>query len=367
MDETTKRKLLEKNKKLINMVIERVKLDFPNDIVLIGLTGSFLHDDYHEKSDLDLCIVHDTVPFGKLWETFIFDDVVYSFFYISWDNLERKASLDVVGVSGLTDTQVIYCTKPEAFERFNNLKEKAQMLMAEPIGKASLDRTKRHIDLAKQEYANAAISCDIGKVRYASCRLLFNLINALVSLNNTCIKQGIKRYLDEVLEYRHLPENFYSKHMSVIDAKTIFEIQNASLALLSSVTQLYDTMCKRYIPKPAPTASNLTGTYELLWGTCRAKLIASIALGDKSYIFHAARDAQSNLYEIAANNGTKVYDIMQYFDADNPEILLDELHKAIYEYGIECGKNGYTIARYDTFKALYEHCMAKIENSKETI
>jgi len=357
MDNITRKRLIEKNKRLINMVIERVKRDFLNDIVLIGLTGSFSHNDFHEKSDLDLCIVHDTVSFGKLWDTFIFDDVAYDFVYISWENLERKAALERVGVSGLTDLQIIYCTKPEYLERFNGLRKKAQRLIAEPINKASLERAKKHIDLAKQEYANAMLSDSLGIVRHASSRLIFNLVNALVSLNNTCIKQGIKRYLEEVSTYRYLPDNFYSKYMALIESKTVCEIKDNALSLLSSVTRLYDTLRDKYIPKPLPTSDNLTGTYESLWGGCLNKVVASIASNDKSYILHAARTAQVALNEMTENSGTNAYDIMQYFDADNPEILKDELIKIINEYAVEYEKVGCKIMRFETFEALYNYCM----------
>ena len=357
MDSTTRKRLEGKNEKLIEMVIDRVKKDFPDDIVLIGLTGSFLHNDFHEKSDLDLCIIHNSVRFGKLWETFLFNDVAYSFFYISWDNLERKAALESVGVSGLTDLQIIYCTKPEYLEKYNGLRERALGLMAEPISADSLERAKKHIDLAKQEYANVMLSDNLGIVRYASSRLLFNVVNALVSLNNTCIKQGIKRYLNEVLTYRYLPDNFYCKYMALIQSKTVCEIKSAALSLLGDVTHLYDTMCEKYIPKPLPTCDNLAGTYELLWGNSVAKVIASINSNDKSYIFHAARDAQGSLYEMAENNGTKVYDVMQFFDADKPEIFMDELIKAVSEYAIECENNGCNILRFETFEALYDYCM----------
>jgi hypothetical protein len=52
MQNSIKKALLDKNQKLINMVIERAKRDFPEDIALIGLTGSFSTGDFHEKSDL---------------------------------------------------------------------------------------------------------------------------------------------------------------------------------------------------------------------------------------------------------------------------------------------------------------------------
>jgi len=357
MDDAIKMKLFEKNKKLINMVIERVRRDFFDDIVLIGLTGSFSHNDFYEKSDLDLCIVHNAVSFGKLWDTFIFDDVGYSFTYISWDNLESKASLERVGVSSLTNLQIIYYAKPEYLDRINILKEKAIKLMAEPINKNTLERAKKHIDLAKQEYANAMLSSCIGTVRYSSSRLLFNLINALVSLNNTCIKQGVKRYFDELLKYDYLPDNFYNKYMSVIESKTIDDIKNASLSLLSGITKLYDIMRLEYVPKPAPTYDNLVDSYEHLWGNSRHKLTTSIALKSKSYTFHIARDIQGSFNSMAENIGIRKIDIMQYFDSDKPEIFMDAFLKAMEELALEYKKAGRKILIFNTFDELYNYCM----------
>lgn len=59
MNESTRQELLSKNEKLINMVIERAKRDFSEEIAVIGLTGSCNTGDYHEKSDLDLIIINN--------------------------------------------------------------------------------------------------------------------------------------------------------------------------------------------------------------------------------------------------------------------------------------------------------------------
>lgn len=59
MDDVNRQQILLKNEKLISMVIERAKRDFPEDIAIIGLTGSFSTGDFHEKSDLDLIIINN--------------------------------------------------------------------------------------------------------------------------------------------------------------------------------------------------------------------------------------------------------------------------------------------------------------------
>lgn len=357
MDDATKKMLIDKNNKLMTMVIERVKRDFLDDIALIGLTGSFATNDFHRKSDLDLCIVSNSNKAWKIWENFIFDDVGYSFICVPWENLERKANLERVGVSSLTDLQILYCAKPEYLERFNGLKEKALNLMAKPIDKNSIGRAKKHLDLAKQEYADVMLADELGTVRYASSRVLFNLVNALVSLNNTCIKRGIKRYLEELLTYQYLPDNFLNEYMAVIEAKTISEIKNTSLSLLSGVIRLYDTMCKKFIQKPVPTSDELMGSLEALWGECRNKVIASTDARDKSYAFHAARNAQSAFHDLTENKGTRQLSVMQYFDADNLDLFRNAFLKAMDDYALEYVNVGLQINKYDTFEALYDYSM----------
>ena len=93
MDDNLRQKLFAKNKQLIDMVIERAKRDFPDDIALIGLTGSFSTNDFHEKSDLDLIIVNNNDKGWGIAECFIYDDVGYDIYCTTWDNLEQKAAL----------------------------------------------------------------------------------------------------------------------------------------------------------------------------------------------------------------------------------------------------------------------------------
>jgi predicted nucleotidyltransferase len=95
MDGMLKQKLKDKNEKLIKMVIERVKRDFPDDIAIIGLTGSFSTDDYHEKSDLDLIIINNT---GRGWgisTCFILEDVGYDIYCTPWEALKQRQTLRI--------------------------------------------------------------------------------------------------------------------------------------------------------------------------------------------------------------------------------------------------------------------------------
>ena len=354
------KRLFEKNKNIIDMVVERAKRDFPNDIALIGLTGSFATNDFHEKSDLDLIIVNSTDKGWGIAECFIFEGVGYDIYCTSWENLEKKAALECVGVSSLTDLQLIYHADAEALDRFNALREQALLKLAEPVGEACIRRAGKHIDLAKQAFANTMLHNTPGSVRYASCEVLYNLVNALVNLNNTCIKRGIKRYLDELLSYTYLPDDFEALYIAVIEANSIDTIRSSSLALLESVVRLYDAMSEKFIEKPIPSYSSLNGTYEELWCNCRNKVINSIEANDKSYAFYAAMGAQDYLDEMATNIGTKKFDLMKHFNVENLESFKDAFLVAMDDYLSEYGKVGRDVLIFDTFESLYSHYMGKL-------
>lgn len=349
MDEIIKQKLMEKNKKLIDMVIERVKRDFPDEIEFIGLTGSFSKNDFHEKSDLDLVIVNKTEKGWGLAEGFIFDDVGYDIYCVPW-----------VNVSHITDLQVLYYAKPEYLEKYNHLKEQTLQKFAEPIGVNCITRAKERINLAKQEYANTMLSDNLCKVRYASGEFLGHTVHALADLNNSCIdKYGIKRFLEELLKYKYLPENFEMLYMAVIEAKSIQEIREASFSLLSGVARLYDKMHRDFTEQPVPTYDNLWGTYEELWCNSRNKVIRSVNLKDKSYAFYTAIGTQSYFDEMTAEKGTKKFDILQYFDADNLDTFKDAFLNAMDEYLTEYDKVGRKVLKFDTFEDLYDFYMKK--------
>ncbi|MEK4294904.1 nucleotidyltransferase domain-containing protein [Paenibacillus sp. FSL R5-0914] len=358
MDADIRQKILNKNDRLISMVIERAKRDFPDDIAIIGLTGSFSTGDFHEKSDLDLIIINNTAQGWGISTCFILEDVGYDIYCTPWETrIEDQANLESPMISCLIDLELLYCAKPEYLEKLNLYKQRAFDALAKPIGSECISRAKKNIDIAKQEYTNTLLSEDIGAVRYASCEVVYNLVNALTHLNNTYFKRGLKRYLEEIATYRYVPDDFENIYMAVIDAKTIIEIRSASYRFLESVNDLYNKMYKDFVIQPVPTYDNLGGTFEELWCNCRNKVIASVELNDKSYAYYAAMGIQNFLDEMTESRGTKKFDIMQYFDSDHLHLFKEQFLQVMDEYLEEYNKVGREVERYDTFEELYNEYM----------
>jgi len=222
--------LFEKNDKIANMVIERAKRDFPDDIAIIGLSGSFQTEDFHENSDLDLIIINNTPRGWEISDCFILGEVGYDIYCTPWETrINDQSNLESNMVGCLLDMKILYCAKPEYMEKLNEYRQKALDILAKPIGKDCLERAKKDINLAKQEFSGTLIFEDIGSIRYASCGMLYHLVHAVVNMNNTYIKRGVKRYREDLKKLKYLPENFDEIYMSVINADTIDNIRETSL------------------------------------------------------------------------------------------------------------------------------------------
>lgn len=360
MNEQTKIQLFEKNEKLINMVIERAKRDFPEDIAIIGLSGSFSTGDFHEKSDLDLIIINNTARGWEISSCFILEDVGYDIYCTPWDTrIEANANLEIPTVSCLTHMKILYCAKPEYMERLKIYQQRALDELAKPIGAASLARARKCLDRAKQYYAEACLSDEPGPVRYAAGKLALEVINAINQLNNSCFLHGTKRYLEELAPLSYQPENFEQSYMWIIEAKTVEDTRQAALHLLKNTMVLYDQMDTELVQHPVPTFGNLTGTYEELWCNLRNKVINSTQTKDKSYAFLTAVSAQNYLDEMTADRGTKKFDVMQHFSADDLDAFRERFLTMMDEYLDEYKKVGKEVVRYDTFEELYEAYMGR--------
>lgn len=361
MTSLEKKLFLEKNDKIIDMVIERVKRDFPQDIVIIGLSGSISTEDFHEKSDLDLIIINDTDKGWGISHCFIMDDIGYDIYCTPWEpRIYESSELISAHVSTLTEMKVLYSAGAEFTERLEAYKRRALELMAQPIGRESLLRAKKWLDKAKADYADVVMSETVGEARMGAGRVLLNCINAIVSMNNTCIKRGIKRYTEEIMGLRFVPAGFEALQAGVIGSRTTGELGENVLRLLRAVAELYQRMWTEFVTEKegvVPCADNLRGTYEELWCNCRNKIAQSTLAGNAVYAFHAAVGAQDYLDEMHECAGTRKYDLLRHFDENDLPALDRAFMEIAEDYLALYAENGLEVCRYDGFDELYAEFM----------
>lgn len=76
------------------LLVDKIKRDYADDISVVVIMGSTLYSDTHSRSDLDLFFVPKTERGNRLCFTFIVDGIGFDFWAISWNRLERIANHD---------------------------------------------------------------------------------------------------------------------------------------------------------------------------------------------------------------------------------------------------------------------------------
>ncbi|MCL2135973.1 MAG: nucleotidyltransferase domain-containing protein [Coriobacteriia bacterium] len=359
MEEQTKMSLLHKNQQIIEMVIERAKRDFADDIGLIGLTGSFNQGDFHEFSDLDLVIVNVTERGLEINFSFILGDVGYDIYCTPWEpRLASQSVLESPMAAELLDMEVLYVAKPEHLDMLTRYRQAALDELAKPIGRPCLDRAAVYIAKAKEEYANALLAEETSAVRLAVGGVLYNSVNAVVSMNNTYLKHGPSQYLEELRAYQYLPRGFETDCLAIVSSKDLNDIRDAAFALLKGTVGLYLEMVDRFVDKLSPTSDNLRGTYEELWCNYRNKIIRSADAADKSATFFAAYNAQQYLDEMTGEvSGTPKFDLLRHFDPDDLHAVKTAFVTIMDEYLKEYIKVGREAEVFNSFDELYAKFM----------
>lgn len=69
------RELEIRNKRMIEIVSEKIRRSCPGSVDLFGVGGSFCSGDYYAKSDLDLVLISKDNSAGRLDMCFILNDV----------------------------------------------------------------------------------------------------------------------------------------------------------------------------------------------------------------------------------------------------------------------------------------------------
>ena len=106
------------------LLIEKIKKDYKDDIALVVMMGSRLYNDTHKKSDLDLYFVPKTKRGEQLGFVFIIDGIGFDFWPISWERMERIANFDERIPAIISEGKVLYYGSNEDLARFTLLKEK---------------------------------------------------------------------------------------------------------------------------------------------------------------------------------------------------------------------------------------------------
>lgn len=308
-----------------DILIEKIKKDYKDDIACVVIMGSYIYNDTHSKSDLDMYYVPKTERGKNLCKVFIIDGVGFDFWPISWERLERIANHDERITSIITEGRVLYYGSDEDLERFNQLKYKA--LDVSDKGRF-IRKAQEQLDQTYKSYFKLLNAENLSEVRLYAMGIIFSLTYAIALLNRTTVKRGRGKLKKEIMDMPLVPKDFPSLYDTVFVSSDIAEIKNAYGQLISNMEELILNEQAKEM-EPVSFADKLDGYYEEMINFYN-KIYRACEIGDTYTALFAAVELTHEFEDAFSGTGVspkQLPDIVGAFDPENTERFLELVHE----------------------------------------
>lgn len=322
--------LNETHRKIIEAVIKKAVTVCPGSVPLIAVYGSAATGDVHEKSDLDLLIIAEDEKARALSESFILEDgdTGYDLYCTTWDMLEDDASCGHANISKLLDSVIVYAADDKPVIRLNELREKAKAILASP---ERFEKAAYALKCAKAALCDCMLDDPLSKVRTNAAGTIYYLLDTIMLYHGTYFRKGTKRTFEE-LAALDLPFDIKDGIIKVISAVTAAGIRSELLKLMKAVCGVM----RFPHDKEAPSAENLSGTYEEMYSNWHGKMHEAAERNDIYSSFMSLAALQMMMHETADCTDINDMEIMDGFDpsdlAENEKVFGRALDKYLKEY-----------------------------------
>ncbi len=334
--------LEERNQKIIDAIIKKANTVCPGSLALIGIYGSFMTGDYHQKSDLDLLILLNDDQGRKLGITFIQDDlqVGHDLYCTSWEGLEHDARYEHPHIAKLMDSKIVYCADERSKEKLESLRKLVKDKLSAPFDRKDYAKAEQMLLQAEHCYTMVMISENKPEIFAWIGGVIFYIENAIAMLNKKYFRYGVRRAYEELSAMKNRPERLCELIDDIISSTSVQEVKEHLSVLIKETIRVFHHMKTTIVPpKKTATDEELTGTYEELYSNWRNKMYLAAETNNTHLAFmslFSANQMFSEIYESAAIDQYDVFsgyhpqDLKQTatFYADKMDNYLKEYRKA---------------------------------------
>ncbi len=357
--------LVTRNKELIDIVLEKEARTSPHSIDLLGIVGSYQTGDFHEKSDLDLCIISDDSHAKKLATCFILKDIGYDFYITPWNRLVQMSEYSDPFIAKLFELTPMYIKNEKVWQQYLGLRTHAE-------------RKLRNTDENKEKAISAARDGFLlmQKIQTVNTRgEMFRLLHRLTEkieyclyfFNNTYIKRGVRRIPEEIAAMSAKPEGFTELYASLFREGSIpkltttlqvmldqfAEFLNISSAVLTLNKQSTTTNIN---PRKSISAEQLKGTYEEIYSNWRNKMFFAVSTNDYYLSFKTMASCQTFYDEMASGYDVPPIELLSNYDAHNLKNNASQFDIALDRWEANYVRLNVDIKRFqtvDSFRSYY--------------
>lgn len=352
--------LEQRNRKIINAVIHKANAICPGALALIGIYGSFMTGDIHDKSDLDLLILINDDRGWQLGCAFIQEDlqVGHDIYCTTWEQLQADAGYEHPNISKLMDAQIVYCADEKYMQRLEALRQKARDILTAPFSEEDYAKAIKQLKEAEHFYAAAMISTHKRDVLNEAGNVIYYVENAVAMLNKQYFHYGVKRAYEELNAMRFTPQNLCDGIEHIISASSAASAKEHLTMLMKETAavfcQVKETIAARRKPVSADT---LAGTYEEMYSNWRNKMHTAAQTGNRHLAFMSLISSNAMFSEIGSEVEIDRYDALEGWDSQDLHRTAQAYDDTLNAYLKAYQKAGLQVKRYpdvDSFVLDYQ-------------
>jgi hypothetical protein len=296
------------------LLIEKIKKDYKDDIALVVMMGSQIFNDTHKKSDLDLYFVPKTKRGYNLGFVFTLDGIGFDIWPISWERLENIAKWNERIVSIITDGQILFVSSDEDLDRFNQLKAS---ILDQSIHPSLKEKAKTKFKEAYKIYFDLCTSDHLSDVRKHGIKLLYLVTEVISMYNQIPVKRGRKHLKSEIMNMPDLPKGFSELYEGLFQSKDIKYIKCQLQELIKRMEMWFSDKSKHII---IPFKDQAHGFYEEIINNYN-KIERAVELSDPYTALFAAAEIEFEFEWLFKDTDVKkdLPDLLSYYHPNQLE------------------------------------------------
>lgn len=315
--------LEERNQKIIDAVVKKANTVCPGALALIGIYGSFMTGDFHEKSDLDLLILINDDRGWQLGCSFIQDDlkVGHDIYCTTWEQLQNDARYEHPNISKLMDATIVYCTDAKYMKQLEALRQMAKDILSAPFSEKDYTKAEKMLKETEHDYTMAMISERMSDVLNGAGSVIYYIENAIAMLNKQYFRYGVKRTYEELRAMQHRPEKLCERIDAVISATSVESVKEHLTMLMKETIaafhQVKEVIKAVDLQKKPVSPDNLTGTYEEMYSNWRNKMYFAAERDDRHLALMSLISAGAMFSEIGSEVNIGRYNVLEGYDSQD--------------------------------------------------
>lgn len=230
--------------KVAETFIEKIKKDYPNDISIVALCGSYVYNDIHDKSDLDFYFIPKTERGYEIAKTFLVDGISFDFWGLSWDRATSMANYNEENVSIIVGSQVVYYSSEEDLDRFQQLQRFGAQISKSEFRKKAIVELEKSYSIYMDMLTGRD---DLHSVKLKSVQILRTLSYSISLLNCTFVRRGWGKLLSEINSMTLVPDEFSFIYESILNSSDCDELISKSQEMIINTKALIDSQAEKSI------------------------------------------------------------------------------------------------------------------------